>query len=153
VCLQNLRCKKLEISSFSRATLILMSRSLSRVSWSTRIWAEQVVQARVWLVLLAIVLSSDCGRSLEQTFEAVITTVREVVIRLTHPNSVAHDSIALEPQRFGLDMGSGMPMLSLIGLLLVQLEVLLVGLALAISGWRSRQHLNLIAPRGPPVCA
>jgi hypothetical protein len=144
---------KLEISSFSRATLILMSRSLSRVSWSTRIWAEQVVHARVWLVLLAIVLSSDCGRSLEQTFETVVTTVREVVIRLAHPNTVAHDFIALEPQRFGLDMGSGMPILSPIGLLLVQLEVLLVSLALAFCGWRSRQHLNLIAPRGPPVCA
>jgi hypothetical protein len=153
VCLRNLRCKKLEISTFSRATLILMSRRLSRVSWSTRIWAEQVVQARVWLVLLAIVLSSDCGRSLEQTFETVVTTVREVVIRLAHPNTVAQDHIALEPQRFGLEMGSGMPILSPIGLLLVQLVVLMVGLALAVSGWRSRQHLNLIAPRGPPVYA
>jgi hypothetical protein len=128
-----------------------MNRSLSRVSWSTRIWAEQVVQARVWLVLLAIVLSSDCGRSLEQTFETVLTTVREVVIRLAHPNGVAQDQISLEPQRFGFDMGSGVPILSPIGLLLVQLEVLLVGLALALSGWRSRQHLNLSAPRGPPV--
>jgi hypothetical protein len=128
-----------------------MSRSLPQVSWSTRIWAEQVVQARVWLVLLAIVLSSDCGRSLEQTLETVVTTVREVVIRLAHPNSVNQDQIALEPQRFGLEMGSGMPTLSSIGLLLVQLEILLVGLALAITGWRSRQHLNLIAPRGPPV--
>jgi hypothetical protein len=108
------------------------------------------------LVLLAIVLSSDCGRSLEQTFETVVTTVREVVIRLAHPNSVSHDQIALEPQRFGLEMGSGLPVLSPIGLLLVQLQVLLVGLALALTGWRSRQHLTLIAPRGPPfqtVCA
>jgi hypothetical protein len=144
---------KLEISSFSCATLIFMSRSLSQVSWSTRIWAEQVVQARVWLVLLAIVLSSDCGRSLEQTFETVVSTVREVVIRLAHSNSVAQDSIALEPQRFGLEMASSMPVLTPVGLLLIQLEVLLVGLALALSGWRSRQHLNLIAPRGPPVCA
>lgn len=128
-----------------------MSRSLPRVSWSTRIWVGQVVQARVWLVLLAIVLSSDCGRSLEQTFETVVTTVREVVIRLAHPNSVAQDQIALEPQRFGLETGSGMPILTPVGLLLVQLELLLVGLALAVSGWRSRQHLNLIAPRGPPV--
>jgi hypothetical protein len=130
-----------------------MSRSLSRVSWSTRIWAEQVVHARVWLVLLAIVLSSDCGRSLEQTLETVVTTVREVVIRLAHPNTVAHDSIALEPQRVGLEMGSGLPILTQVGLLMVQLEVLLVGLALAVSGWRSRQHLNLGAPRGPPSCA
>ena len=129
-----------------------MSRSLPRVSWSTRIWVGQVVQARVWLVLLAIVLSSDCGRRLEQTFETVVTTVREVVIRLAHPNSVAQDQIALEPQRFGLETGSGMPILTPVGLLLVQLELLLVGLALAVSGWRSRQHLNLIAPRGPPVC-
>jgi hypothetical protein len=141
----------LEIGSFSRATLSLMSRTLSRVSWATRIWAGQVLQARVWLVLLAIVLSSDCGRSLEQTFETVVTTVREVVIRLAHPNSVAQDQIALEPQRFGLEMGSGMPILSPDGLLLVQLEFLLVGLALTVCGWRSRQHLNLIAPRGPPV--
>jgi hypothetical protein len=48
-------------------------------------------------------------------------------------------------------MGSGMPILSPIGLLLVQLEILLVGLTLAVTGWRSRQHLNLISPRGPPV--
>ena len=130
-----------------------MSRTVSRVSWSTRIWAGQVVQARVWLVLLAIVLSSDCGRSLEQTFEAVVTTVREVVIRLAHPNSVAQDQIALEPQRFGLEMGSGVSILIQVGLLLVQLEILLVGLAVALTGWRSRQHLNLIAPRGPPVRA
>jgi hypothetical protein len=129
-----------------------MSHSLNRVSWSTRIWAEQVVQARVWLVLLAIVLSSDCGRSLEQTFETVVTTVREVVIRLAHPNSVTQDQIALKPQRPMLEMGSGMPVLTPVGLLLVQLEILLVGLALAVTGWRSRQHLNLIAPRGPPGC-
>ena len=130
-----------------------MSRTLSRASWSSRIWAGQVVQARVWLVLLAIVLSSDCGRSLEQTFEAVVTTVREVVIRLAHPNSVTQDQIALEPQRFGLEMASGLPTLTPVGLLLVQLELLLVVFALALTGWRSRQHLNLIAPRGPPVRA
>ena len=132
-----------------------MSRTVSRVSWSSQIWAGQVIQARVWLVLLAIVLSSDCGRSLEQTFEAVVTTVREVVIRLAHPNSVTQDQIALEPQRFGLEMASGLPTLTSVGLL-IQLEILLVGLALALAGWRSRQHLNLIAPRGPPlrpVCA
>jgi hypothetical protein len=128
-----------------------MSHRLSRVTSATRIWADQVVQARVWLVLLAIVLSSDCGRSLEQTFETVVSTVREVVIRLAHPNSVTQDQIALEPQRFGLEMGSGMPILTPIGLLLVQLELLLVCLALTLTGWRSRQHLNLIAPRGPPV--
>jgi hypothetical protein len=103
------------------------------------------------LVLLAIVLSSDCGRSLEQTFETVVSTVREVVIRLAHSNSVTQDQIALEPQRFGLEMGSGMPILTPIGLLLVQLELLLVALTFALTGWRSRQHLNLIAPRGPPV--
>jgi hypothetical protein len=142
--------ENLENGSFSRATLILMSRSVSRTSTT---WRDQVIQARVWLVLLAIVLSSDCGRSLEQTFETVVTTVREVVIRLAHPNTFAQDDITLAPQRFGLEMGSGMPILSPIGLLLVQLEVLLAGLALAVSGWRSRQHLNLIAPRGPPVCA
>jgi hypothetical protein len=128
-----------------------MSHSLSRVSWFTRIWAAQVVQARVWLVLLAIVLSSDCGRSLEQTFETVVSTVREVVIRLAHPTSVTQDQIALEPQRFGLEMGSGMPILTPVGRLLGQLEILLVALTLALTGWRSRQHLNLIAPRGPPV--
>ena len=141
------------MGSFSRASLFLMSRSLSRVSWSTRIWAGQVIQARVWLVLLAIVLSSDCGRSLEQTFEAVVSTVREVVIRLAHPNSVTQDQIALEPQRFGLEMASGMPILTPVGLLLVQLQILLVGLAVALTGWRSRQHLNLVAPRGPPIRA
>jgi hypothetical protein len=133
-----------------------MSRSLSRVSWPTRIWAEQVVHARVWLVLLAIVLSSDCGRSLEQTFETVVTTVREVVIRFAQPNSVTQDQqdqIALEPQRFGLESGSGLPTLTPVGLLLIQLEIMLVGLAIAFTGWRSRQHLNLIAPRGPPICA
>jgi hypothetical protein len=133
-----------------------MSRSLSRVSWPTRIWAEQVVHARVWLVLLAIVLSSDCGRSLEQTFETVVTTVREVVIRFAQPNSVTQDQqdqIALEPQRFGLESGSGLPILTPVGLLLIQLEIMLVGFAIAFTGWRSRQHLNLIAPRGPPICA
>jgi hypothetical protein len=103
------------------------------------------------LVLLAIVLSSDCGRSLEQTFETVVTTVREVVIRFAHPNSLAHDQIPLAPQRFGLEMSSGMPILTPVELLLVQLEVLLVSLALALMGWRSRQHLHLVAPRGPPV--
>ena len=128
-----------------------MSRILPQVSWSARFWAGQVLQARVWLVLLAMVLSSDCGRSLEQTFETVVSTVREVVIRLAHPNSVTQDQIALEPQRFGLEMAAGMPILTPVGLLMVQLELLMVGLALAVTGWRSRQHLNLIAPRGPPV--
>jgi hypothetical protein len=130
-----------------------MSRSLPRVTCTPRFWAEPVIQARVWLVLLAIVLSSDCGRSLEQTVETVLTTVREVVILLAHPNAVTHDSIALEPKRFGLESGAGMPVLTSVGLLLVQLGVLLVCLALALTGWRSRQHLSLIAPRGPPICA
>jgi hypothetical protein len=132
-----------------------MSRAVPRVRFdgSSHILAGQLRNARVWLVLLAVMLSSDCGRSLEQTLETVVITVREAVNRLTHSSPIAEDHLALEPERLQPVVTNGLPILAPHASVLLGLEGLVLVVLLFIAGAQSREYLALVAPRGPPSCA